>query len=129
MNWMSILRVFKSKWFSKFSKKERISDKKLCELIKDIENGIIDVDYGGGVIKQRLARENQGKSGGFRCIILIRFKEKAFFIYGFPKNERDNISQEEERTFKELSEEMFSFSDVEISKMLLSGVLVEVSYE
>ena len=123
-----ILRIFKNKSFTKFAKKERISDKKLSDMIKDIENGMIDVDYGSGVIKQRLARPNQGKSAGYRCIILFRVKERAFFMYGFPKNERDNISQEDEQVFKDLSQQMFDFSDVDIERMLESGVLMEVPY-
>ena len=122
------MRIFKNKWFTKFAKKERISDKKLCDMIKDLENGVIDVDYGNGVIKQRLARQNQGKSGGYRCIILFRIKERAFFMYGFPKNERDNISPEDEQVFKDLSHQMFCFSDEDIELMLGSGVLVEVNY-
>lgn len=112
----------------KFAKKERISDARLCELIKALEKGAVDVDYGGGVIKQRVGRPNQGKSGGYRCIILFRIKDKAFFVYGFPKNNRDNISQEEERAFKDLSQQMFDFSDDDLDQMLKVGVLVEVTY-
>ena len=123
-----ILRIFKNKWFTKFAKKERISDKKLSGMIKDIENGMIDVNYGSGVIKQRLARPNKGKSAGYRCIILFRVKDRAFFMYGFPKNERDNISQEDEQVVKDLSQQMFDFSDVDIERMLESGVLMEVPY-
>ncbi len=122
------MRIFKNKWFAKFATKERISDKKLSGMIKDIENGMIDVNYGSGVIKQRLARPNQGKSAGYRCIVLFHIKERAFFMYGFPKNERDNISQEDERVFKDLSQQMFDFSDADIERMLESGVLVEVAY-
>jgi len=122
------LRIFKNKWFTKFTKKERISDKKLCEMVKNIEKGLIDVDYGGGVLKQRLARPNQGKSAGYRCIILFRYKERAFFVYGFPKNERDNISQEDEQGFKELSEQMFDLSKDDLDQLLASGALVEVAY-
>lgn len=127
--WNSILRIFKNKWFMKFAKKERISDKKLCAMIKDLERGAIDVDYGGGVIKQRLARENQGKSGGYRCIILFRIRQNAFFVYGFPKKERDNISLEEEQIFKDLAQQVCDFSDVDLEKMLRAGVLEEVYYD
>ncbi|MCX7114303.1 MAG: type II toxin-antitoxin system RelE/ParE family toxin [Gammaproteobacteria bacterium] len=123
------MRIFKNKWFTKFARKERISDKQLYALIKDLEKGVIDVGYGSGVIKQRLARPSQGKSSGYRCIILFRLKKKAFFVYGFPKNERDNISQEEEKVFKELSEQVFHFSEEEIDQLLLTGALVEVDYE
>ena len=87
------MRVFKNKWFNKFAKKEHITDLQLCELIENIEKGLIDADYGGGVIKQRLGRLNKGKSSGYRCIILYRYKDISFLVYGLPKNERDNISK------------------------------------
>jgi hypothetical protein len=122
------LRIFKNKWFTKFAKKERISDQKLIDMIKDLEHGMIDVDYGGGVIKQRLARPNQGKSAGYRCIILFRVKDRAFFMYGFPKSERDNISKEDEQAFKDLSQQMLNFSDADIETMLETGILIEVPY-
>lgn len=122
------MRIFKNKWFIKFMKKERISDKKLCDLINDIEKGRIDVDYGGGVLKQRLARPNQGKSGGYRCIILFHYRGRAFFVYGFPKSERDNISEEDEQAFKELSEKMFDLPDEDLEQLVESGALVEVAY-
>ena len=109
-------------------KKERISDKTLSEMVKNIGKGFIDVDYGGGVLKQRLARPNQGKSAGYRCIRLFRYKERAFFVYGFPKNERDNISQEDEQVFKELSEQMFDLSENDLEQLLTSGALAEVAY-
>ena len=80
------------------------------------------------MLKQRLARPNQGKSAGYRCIILFRYKERAFFVYGFPKNERDNISQEDEQVFKELSEQMFDLSENDLEQLLTSGALAEVAY-
>ena len=80
------VRVFKSKRFAKFARKERISDATLCQSVLDAERGQIDADYGGGVIKQRIARPNEGKSGGYRSIILFRRGERAFFVYGFAKH-------------------------------------------
>lgn len=123
------MRVFKNKWFAKFARKERINDQKLAELIKDLEKGIIDADYGGGVVKQRLARVGQGKSGAYRCIILFRAHEKAFFTYGFLKSELDNIAKEDEQVFKELAERVLNFSDEEIKHLLNTGALIEVNYE
>jgi len=38
------MRVFKSKWFVKFARKECISDVTLCEAVKDAEIGNIDAD-------------------------------------------------------------------------------------
>ena len=85
----SNVRIFKNKWFARFAGKEGISDAKLCEVVKGAEAGNIDADYGGGVIKQRIARPNEGKSGGYRSVILYRKGDKAFFVYGFLKSERE----------------------------------------
>ncbi len=89
------MQIFKNKWFSKFAKEEGILDKELCDAVYNAERGLIDADYGGCVIKQRIARPNEGKSGGFRSIILYRREDKAFFVFGFPKNDKDNIKTDE----------------------------------
>lgn len=65
------MRVFKTKSFARFAA-EMITDADLCDAIRRAEDGLIDADLGGGVIKQRLAREGQGKFGGFRSIVLFR---------------------------------------------------------
>lgn len=120
------MRIFKNKWFAKFARKECISDSTLCEVIKDAEAGKIDADYGGGVIKQRIARPNEGKSGGYRAIILYHLGDKAFFVYGFSKSERGNIDEAEEREFKELAKVTFAFSDDQIAKLVKTGAYKEV---
>lgn len=123
------MRLFKSKWFCKFSKKERISDATLCQIIKDAEAGKIDAHYGGGVIKQRIASPHKGKSGGYRSIILYRQEDKAFFVFGFSKADRQNITQEEEREFKRLAKITLSLSDADLEKLLVQGVYIEVPYD
>lgn len=120
------MRVFKSKWFAKFAGKERISDGKLCEAVANAEQGMIDADYGGGVIKQRIARANEGKSGGYRSIILFRKGDRAFFIYGFAKSEQDNIDESDERDFKELAKALLAATDLDLEKLVAGGKFVEV---
>ena len=85
------MRIFKNKWFSSFASDEGITDQDLVEAIGRVERGLIDANLGGGVIKQRIARPNQGRSGGFRTIVFFRTAERAMFVYGFPKNRLDNI--------------------------------------
>ncbi|MBF0627194.1 MAG: type II toxin-antitoxin system RelE/ParE family toxin [Magnetococcales bacterium] len=121
------MAVYKNKWFAKFANKEHISDIRLCEVVKEIINGKIDADYGGGLVKQRIAREDAGKSGGYRAIILYRRSERVFFVYGFAKNRQENISQVEERAFKDLAEILFSRSVADLKIMLETGMLLEVS--
>ena len=121
------MRIFKNKWFTRFVRKEDIRDAKLWEAVEDAEQGNIDADYGGGVIKQRIARPNEGKSGGYRAIILFRQRNKAFFVYGFSKSDRENIDEAEEHEFKELARRTFAFSDNELEHLLKTGAYQEVT--
>lgn len=122
------MRVFKSKRFAKFARYERISDAQLCTAISAIENGNIDANLGGGVIKQRIARQGEGKSGGFRSIILFRKGDRAFFVHCFAKNEMDNIDAALERDFKDLAKIMLSYSDAQIDVLLANGKFIEVRF-
>ncbi|CAA7627290.1 type II toxin-antitoxin system RelE/ParE family toxin [Magnetospirillum sp. SS-4] len=120
------MRLYKSKWFARFAKKERIADAKLCEVIENAEKGLIDADYGDGLIKQRIARPGEGKSGGYRSIILFRKGERSFFIYGFSKNDMDNIDKSDERDFKELGAVLLNASDEQLADLVESGKYQEV---
>lgn len=120
------MRIFKNKAFAKFARKEQISDAKLWEAVMVAERGNIDADYGGGVIKQRIARTNQGKSGGYRAIIYYRQADKAFFVYGFSKNARDNIEDDEERELKRQAKIAFALSNEQLLKLLENGTYQEV---
>ena len=65
-------RVFKTRYFSRWLRKTLLSDAALCRAVAEMEQGLIDADLGGGVIKQRIARPGAGKSGGFRSVVLYR---------------------------------------------------------
>jgi len=123
------MRIYKNKWFAKFAAKESISDAQLYAAVKAAENGNIDADCGGGVIKQRIERVGEGKSGGYRSLILYRKADKAFFVYGFAKNERENISKIEEQEFKELAKTTFAFSENQLAKLIELGAYKEVKYD
>ena len=79
------LRVFKNAWFERFARKENISAEALWDAVDRAEQGQIDADLGGGVIKQRIARAGGGKSKGYRSIVLYRKGDRAFFVFGFPQ--------------------------------------------
>ena len=96
------MRVFKTEWFVRFARKENIQDGALREAVRRAENGQVDADLGGCVLKQRIARPGRGKAKGYRAIIIIRKGGKAFFVYGFAKSDRANISNDEKAMFKNL---------------------------
>lgn len=112
------MRIFKNKWFVRFAEDEGIDDETLCEAVQLAEQGRIDANLGGGVIKQRLARRGSGKSAGYRSIILYRKGDKAFFVYGFAKNSQDNITRNDEKNFKESAKFVLNLSDDDIKKLI-----------
>lgn len=120
------VRVFKNKAFTRFARKARITDAALCAAIADASRGLIDADLGGGVLKQRIARQGGGKSGGFRTIILFRIGERGFFVHGFAKNEQDNIRDDEVAAFKMLASEMLAYDDAALARAIGNGTLTEV---
>ena len=121
-----ILRILKNAWFRRFARRERITDESLIEAITRAEKGTIDADLGGNVIKQRIARPGQGKSGGYRTIIVFKKGDKAFFVYGFAKSEQENIDQVETEAFKKAAKELLALSDEQIQKLIENGGLTEV---
>ena len=118
--------ILRSKWFSRFARQNRINAKDLCAAIARAEQGLIDADLGGKVIKQRIARKNEGKSGGFRTIILFQIEDKSFFVYGFPKSQQDNLSQQELKGFKKLANDVAMLSEEELQKLIKEKEFIEV---
>lgn len=121
------MRIFLNAWFSRFATKEKISWDVLIDAVERAERGLIDADLGGGVIKQRLARPGAGKSKGFRSIVLYKQGDRAFFVYGFPKNDLGNIRKDEEALFKKSARSILSLSDEQIQVLMNKGQLEEIS--
>lgn len=120
------MRVFKNKAFARFAKKANITDATLCSAVVGAECGLIAADLGGGVIKQRVARPGEGKSGGFRTLIIFRAGELSVFVYGFAKSERDNIEKSELRGLKKLASSLLAYDDNAFEIAIASGALLEV---
>jgi hypothetical protein len=120
------VRVFKNKPFTRFARKAAIGDEALCGAIQDAERGLIAADLGGGVIKQRIARFGQGKSGGFRTMILFKAGYRAFFVHGFAKKETANIRDNELAALRRLASELLPADDGVIARAIACGIFIEV---
>jgi hypothetical protein len=123
------MRVFKSRVFAQFCRKNDIGDDALREIIRSMVLGAIDADLGEGVYKQRLRRKGQGKSGGYRTIVLIRFGGVALFAYGFAKNDRANIDRADLIHFRNLAKEVLNYDDKELDQAVLNKVFEEIELE
>jgi hypothetical protein len=120
------MRVFKTKVFARFARKERINDRELIEAIERAEQGLIDAALGGGLIKQRIARPGSGRSGGYRAVIALRTKERAIFIHGFAKNDQANIGTKELEILQDIARAFLSASFEVLENAVSDGKLYEI---
>ena len=120
------MRVFVTKVFARFARSERLSDDKLREAIDRANQGLIDAALGGGLIKQRVARAGQGRSGGFRTVIAFRHRDRAVFLYGFAKSARDGVDQSDLARLKRLATIYLSASLEDLEAWCMDGELKEV---
>ena len=120
------MRIFVTRWFARFARREGIADADLREAVRRAESGLVDGDLGGGVVKQRIARPHAGKRGGFRSIVIFRAGERAIFVYGFAKSARATIRPDELSGFRRLAVEMLGYDDAALARALASSALTEV---
>ncbi len=120
------MTVFATKEFARFARKSRLSADRLLQAAVEVMDGRFDADLGGGVFKQRVAREGGGKSGGFRTIVVFRTGDHSFFVHGFAKNDKANVSAKELKALKQLAGVLLGFSEEELRMARAAGELIEV---
>lgn len=120
------MRVFKTRVFGRWATREGLADRSLCVAVSEMLQGLIDARLGGGVVKKRVARAGEGKRGGYRTILATNFRDRWFFMFGFAKNERDNIDDEELKMLRQLAAVLLSMSDKAIEDAKKQFELVEI---
>lgn len=123
---MSRKRVFKTKHFAKFAAKAGLADAALCQAVIEMEQGLIDADLGGGIVKKRVALPGKGKSGSSRTIVAHHKKSHWFFVYGFEKNDRANITDREKAALQKMAADLFAFSDADLDALVMGKNLLEI---
>mgnify|MGYP001120850177 CR=1 FL=1 len=121
-----IMKKLMTKHFSKWASKQRISKHELSKALSELEKGNFEANLGGYLYKKRIRFEGKGKSGSGRTVICYRKKDKAFFIHGFAKNDKSNLSKKELYAFKELAKILIGLSPSEIEKAIENGDFIEV---
>jgi hypothetical protein len=123
------MRAYKTKTFHRWASKAGITELALLDAVVRMERGLIDADLGGNIYKQRVALPGRGKSSSARTIIATQFAGKLFFLYGFEKSERDNISQKELEALKAAGSVLLVLSEEGLQRAMAHGELKELSYE
>lgn len=83
-----------------WAKKNKLNDSSLNTGISNLESNLSTVSLGSNLYKVRVPRNGSGKSSGFRTLIVYKNNDKAIYVYGFAKNEKDNISSSELSMFQ-----------------------------
>lgn len=104
-----------------------MSDAALLVAVEEMEGGLIDAELGGHVIKKRVALPGRGKRGSTRTLVVYRQASPAFFVYGFAKNERANISDKELKALKLLAIELLGYTHPALARAIKAGELIEVT--
>lgn len=120
------MQIYKTKWFDRWAAKEGLSDAALRTAIEEMASGLVDAELGGHVFKKRVGLRGRGKRGGIRTLVAVQWDKHAFFVYGFSKNERANVSDKELRAFKLLATELLGYSSSSLVEAMTAGELIKV---
>ena len=120
------MRILKYRTFFQWAKSENLNNSALKSAVEEIEKGLFDASLGGNLYKKRIAKKGRGKSSGYRAILAFKADTRTIFLYGFAKNERDNISSNEEVAYKKLAGYFLEITDLQIEVLIKNGELFEV---
>lgn len=123
------MQVFKTRAFARWAGTDGLGDAALASAVAEMERGLIDAHLVGQVVKKRVALPGRGKRGGARTLLAFKQGEKAFFVYGFAKNERSNISDKELKALKLLAKELLNYPAASLTKAIKAGELIEIEVD
>lgn len=120
------MRILKTRVFDRWANKEGLTDLILADAVDEMEHGLVDAALGGHVYKKRVALPRQGKRSGSRTLLAYQNGKRAFFIFGFAKNERANINAKELKSLKLLAGELLGYSSQKLDQAIKVNELVEI---
>jgi hypothetical protein len=120
------VQIFQTKWFAHWADKEGLTAQVLCAAVAEINQGLVDANLGGHVVKKRVALGERGKSGGVRTLLAFKLNDKAFFMYGFAKNQQSNISDKELKALKLLAAKLLAYDSRQLAIAIVAQELYEV---
>ena len=126
---LAMKRVFRTRHFSRWMRKTELSDPALCGAVSEMERGLIDADLGGGVVKKRVALPGRGKSGGARTLVATNKGNRWFFVFGFEKNERPNVTAKELEALQKIAADLLRLTPADLDVLVESGELQEICDE
>lgn len=118
--------IYKTRTFSRWMRKTNLDNQALLVAIEEMTQGLVDADLGGGIYKKRVPLPNRGKSGSTRTIIATNRADRWFYLFGFEKGEKGNITKAELAYLKGLAEVLLAYSEEELLVALATEQIIEV---
>lgn len=115
--------------FARWLSKTDLAVEALRKAIEEMERGLIDANLGGGLLKKRVALPGRGKSGSTRTLVATNRLDRWFFVFGFEKNDRDNIGTKEISALKALASDLLRLNLAQIKTALAANALQEICHE
>lgn len=122
-------RVFKTRQFARWMRQTELTDAALSMSVREMMAGLVDADLGGHVLKKRVAVPGRGKRGGARTLVATRKGSRWFFVFGFEKNEKANVSRAELEAVQWLARELLDLSPEQLELSIQDGALQEICHE
>ncbi len=122
-------RVFKTRHFCRWMRKTELTDIALCGAVVEMAQGLIDADLGGGVVKTRVGLAGRGKRGGARTLVATNKGNRWFFVFGFEKNDRANIADDELEALQEIAAQLLARTGRQLDEAAADGSLQEICHD
>lgn len=123
------MRVYKTKECARLARKAGLRDRDLLDAVRRAEQGTIDGVIGRFLIKQRLASGSRGKAKGHRTIIVFVRGDRAVFLHLFSKNEKGNLTVQEEFEYRDAAKVIAGLPESVISTLVSESKWIEIEHE
>ncbi len=120
-------RILKTRFFRRWALDVGLTDTALLAAVDEIERGLSCVDLGGSIQKKRVGVPGRGRSGGARVLLATNRRDRWFFVFGFLKSQRANISPRELDALRELARDLLDLNERQIDAQTKSGALEEIT--
>ncbi|TAJ20809.1 MAG: type II toxin-antitoxin system RelE/ParE family toxin [Rugosibacter sp.] len=119
-------RVFKTRHFCRWMRKTELTNYMLCNAVAEMAQELIDADLGDGVVKKRIGLAGRGKRGGARILVATNKGDRWFFVFGFEKNERANVADDELAALQDIAAQLLARDGWQLDEAIKDGSLQEI---
>jgi len=120
------MAIYSTRWFARWANQQGLTNEALCRAVHEMSRGLYEANLGRNLLKKRIARPGGGKSGGFRTLVATNFGSLWIFLFGFAKNEQEDIEPDDLNGYRKWADELAEMSLHQIHEAHGKGALMRV---